>query len=83
MCKKNKETLGEMRLFSEKMPEYGDWFVFVCPIQKDRWEVGWMDSYHVRVEGGESYRNPEKELTHYMLLPPVPDQIRHGRGKNG
>ena len=62
--------------FSEKMPEYGEWFVFVCPIQMDRWEVGWMDSYHVRVEGGESYQNPKEELSYWFPLPNIPkDQL--------
>ncbi len=57
--------------FSTDKPTYGDFVAFVCPIQKDRWEIGWMDEYKLRIEGGESFKT--EDLSFWFLLPPVPD----------
>ena len=58
--------------FSKNDPPDGEWFAFVCPVEKDRWEVGWRDWYKIRVEGGPSYK-PE-ELTYWTPLPQIPKE---------
>ena len=48
------------------------WFVFVDPADPGRWAIGWLDVYHVRIEGEESYRRDNPRLTKYVELPDVP-----------
>jgi len=60
--------------FKDQQPGEKDFFCFVCPILKDRWEVGWRDWYHYRVEGGESYRHDDPSLTYWFLLPKIPKE---------
>ena len=56
--------------FTETLPTYNQNIAFIDPEEPDRWEIGWMDSYHIRIEGGTSYK-PE-QLTYFFLLPEIP-----------
>lgn len=61
-----------MSRFADRMPADHHWFAFVDPEEPSRWIVGWMDSYHVREEGGSSYRHNDTRLTWWYPLPDVP-----------
>jgi hypothetical protein len=60
-----------MTRFSDKMPDCR-WFVFVDPLDSQRWVVGWKDTYHIREEGHFSYRHDDPRLTWWYPLPDVP-----------
>jgi hypothetical protein len=60
-----------VKCFSEEMPDCR-WFAFVDPEDPDRWIVGWKDSYHIREEGGSSYRHNDPRLTWWYPLPNIP-----------
>lgn len=62
----------EIYHFENALPPMGSFFCFVCPVQGDRWEVGWKDAYHYRVEGAESYRHDDPRLTYWFPLPDIP-----------
>lgn len=57
--------------FSDRLPECR-WFVFIDPEDTSRWIVGWKDWYHIREEGGASYRYNDPRLTWWFPLPDVP-----------
>jgi len=59
------------RRFSKQMPTECPWFAFVDPEEPDRWIVGWMDTNHIREEGGSSYRHNDPLLTWWIPLPLV------------
>lgn len=64
-----------IRHFKDEQPKEGDFFCFVCPIEKDRWLVGWRDWYDYRVELGESYSHNDERLTYWFPLPKVPSDL--------
>lgn len=63
------KTKIEIFNFKYKLPKTNESIAFVCPIQKDRWEVGWMDWHDIRIEGGESFK--AEELTVWFSLPKI------------
>jgi hypothetical protein len=65
-----------MTRFSEQMPTNNRWFVFIDPEDTSRWVIGWMDWYHIREEGGASYRHNDPRLTWWYPLPDVPSRQR-------
>lgn len=63
-----------LRRFSSENPSHEDckWIVFVNPEDPARWVIGWADMYHVREEGGPSYKYGDPRLTWWLPLPDVP-----------
>lgn len=61
-----------VRRFADSIPSRWSWFVFVDPEDTARWIIGWHDWYHIRVEGGASYRLDDIRLTWWYPLPDVP-----------
>jgi hypothetical protein len=60
-----------LRHFKNEKPLEGQNICFVCPIERDRWEIGWSDVSHYRVEGGESYAHDDARLTFWFPLPKI------------
>ena len=64
-----------LKRFSDEMPTC-KWFVFVDPLDPERWVVGWKDTYHIREEGSFSYRHDDPRLTWWYPLPDVPHYVK-------
>jgi hypothetical protein len=61
--------------FTKQVPTQGEWFAFICPEEIDRWAIGWMDWYDIRIEGGGGNYKKE-ELSYWIPLPHIENTKR-------
>ena len=59
--------------FSDRLPEERQDFVFIHADDPYKWYVGWRDWYHIREEGGPSFRHDDSKLIYWYPLPKVPE----------
>ena len=64
--------MGKIKDFRTDGMPTSRWFVFVDPDDCGRWAIGWLDMYHVRIEGGGRWMHNDPALTKYVELPDVP-----------